>query len=80
MTAMNDNIQWTNNATANVAKWIDRDPAFYNVAKNNQKSRQPYLNLRAWMKELGFHKTPDQISFFDSTLDIRQLNLFIKEL
>jgi len=77
---MNDNIKWTNDATANVAKWIDRDPAFYNVAVNNQKGRNPYINLRAWMKELGFHKTPDQVSFWDESLDIQQLNFFIKEL
>ncbi len=77
---MNDNIKWTNDATQNVAKWIDRDPAFYNVAKNNQKGRNPYLNLRAWMVTLGFHKTPDQVSFFDDSLDIKQLNSFIKEL
>lgn len=77
---MNDNIKWTNEATQNVAKWIDRDPAFYNIAKNNQKDRQPFLNTRSFMKILGFHKTPDQVSFWDETLDIKQLNSFIKDL
>lgn len=77
---MIDNIKWTNEKTQNVAKWIDRDPAFYNVAKNNQKDRQPFLNTRAFMRLLGFHKTPDQVSFWDETLDVKQLNSFIKDL
>lgn len=77
---MNDTIQWTNEKTANVAKWIDRDPAFYNIAINNRGGRSAFLNVRAYMKVLGFHKTPDQVSFFDEDLDLRQLHHFIKEL
>jgi hypothetical protein len=77
---MNDNIQWTNEVTANVAKWIDRDPAFYNVAINNRGGRNAFLNVRAFMKVLGFHKTPDNVSFFDESLDLKQLHNFIKEL
>lgn len=77
---MLDIIKWTNTKTQNVAKWIDRDPAFYNVAKNNQKGRNPYENVRAFMQILGFSKTPDQVSLFDEDLDIKQLNFFIKEL
>lgn len=77
---MNDLIKWTNEKTQNVAKWIDTDPCFYNIAKNNQKGRNPYRNVRAYMKLLGFHKTPDQVSFFDPTLDTKQLNSFIKDL
>lgn len=77
---MLDLIKWTNDETKNVAKWIDRDPAFYNVAKNNQKGRHPFENTRAFMDILGFRKTPDQVSLWDEKLDLKQLNFFIKEL
>ena len=77
---MIDNIKWTNEKTQNVAKWIDRDPAFYNIAINNRGGRSAFLNVRAIMKELGFHKTPDQVSFWDESLDVKQLHNFIKEL
>jgi len=77
---MNDLIKWTNEATANVAKWIDADPCFYNVAKNCQKGRNPFRATRSCMKLLGFHKTPDQVSFWDPNINMKQINSFIKDL
>ena len=72
---------WANYETWNVALWIQNDEGMYAYAKRYKRIRNaPYLTLAENLRIEGIEKTPDGVSYKDSTLDREALNRMIREL
>ena len=72
---------WKNYETWNVALWIQNDEGMYQYAKRYKRIRNaPYLTLAENLRIEGIEKTPDGVSYKDSTLDREALNRMIREL
>lgn len=72
---------WANWETWNVALWIQNDEGMYQYAKRYKRIRNaPYLTLAENLRIEGIEKTPDGVSYKDSTLDREALNDMIRSL
>lgn len=73
---------WRNYETWNVALWILNDEPIYNLAREIAESgyHNPYNGVVENLEDIGVYKTPDDVSFRDSYLDISALNNMIREL
>ena len=71
---------WANYETWNVALWIQNDEGIYNTARTMRNRLYPYNTFANAMRDCGFHKTPDDVSYNDSALDIEALDSMIQEL
>jgi hypothetical protein len=71
---------WANYETWNVALWIQNDEGMYDSARIMRRARNPYQSFANAMRDCGFHKTPDDVSYNDSALDIEALDSMIQEL
>lgn len=67
---------WKNYETWNVALYIQNDYGLYCMAKGFTS----YEEFRDELRELGIIETPDQVSYNDSGLDIRELDEMLKGL
>jgi len=67
---------WRNRATWNVALWIGNDEGLYNMALEHPT----YESFRETLREIGVTETPDGYSFWDSALDLDELNGMMREL
>jgi hypothetical protein len=82
---------WANYETWNVALWIGNDEGLYSMAREYRRSRQPYKDFVASLREyqplelkkngkgISF-QTPDGVAWDDSGLDIESLNAMMEEL
>lgn len=79
---MADYNGWANYQTWNVALWIQNDEGLYNLAKEIAESKysRPYQGFVDNMKDCGIHATPDDVCYYDSALNIKELDAMIREL
>ncbi len=70
---------WKNRQTWNVALWIGNDEGLYNLAREIVRSN-PENPYNAFVQEVGSSKTPDNVAWNDSGLDIDALDDMMREL
>ena len=70
---------WKNRSAFNVVSWLKKEYPLALITSGYAKYRTPYLSLRADLKEtFGYVSTKDNVSLWDSTLDIPAINNFIR--
>ena len=71
---------WKNRSTWNVVLWLGNEYPLSLILAGYATYKTPYLSLRADLKEtFGYVKTKDNVSLWDSTLDIPAINNFIRD-
>lgn len=71
---------WANYETWNVALWIQNEEGLYDTARIMRNRVHPYKTLANALRDCGFRKTPDGVSYSDPSLDIDALNEMMREL
>ena len=79
-TGMNDHNGWKNYATWNVSLWIENDSGLYYIAKRSRSYNCFVESIKALLTGPIALKTPDDVAWNDTELDLDALNEMIKEL
>jgi hypothetical protein len=71
---------YKNYETWNVALWLFNDYPLYSVVLGYKKYPQPFLQMRADLREtFGYKTTKDGVSLWDKGLDISAIDDAIRE-
>jgi len=72
---------WKNYETWNIALWLGNDYPLYKATSGYAKYATPYLSLRIDLEDaFNYTRTKDNVSLWDSNLDIKALDECIREM